>query len=88
MTFRFSGTLMRFVDFEREREIAAPTVAAALDALVAEFPALRNVLYTASGSLRTTHRLFLNGEQLMPDEIDRPVSKDDTVEILTAIAGG
>ncbi len=88
MKFRFSGTLMRFVDFEREQDIAAPTIAIALDALVAKYPELRGVLFSASNTLRQTHRLFLNGEQVMANELDREVGDDDVVEILTAIAGG
>lgn len=88
MRFRFSGTLMRFVEFEREPEVAAPTIAAALELLVARYPELRNVLFSASGTIRQTHRMFLNGTQIMVDELDRAVGEDDVVEILTAIAGG
>jgi sulfur-carrier protein len=88
MKFRFSGTLMRFVEFEREQEFAAKTIAGAIDALIAKHPQLRSVLFSASGTLRQTHRLFLNGEQIMADELEREITDTDVVEILTAIAGG
>lgn len=88
MKFRFSGTLMRFVEFEREQQFAASTIAGAIEALIAKHPQLRSVLFSASGTLRQTHRLFLNGEQVMANELDRPIKDDDVVEILTAIAGG
>ncbi|HEY3801744.1 MAG TPA: MoaD/ThiS family protein [Kofleriaceae bacterium] len=88
MKFRFSGTLMRFVEFEREQEFAAATIREAIDGLVAKHPQLQNVLFTASGSLRQTHRLFLNGDQLGNDELARAVGEQDVVEVLTAIAGG
>ena len=88
MRFSFSGTLMRFVDFQREHAFEATTLAGALEALVAAYPQLRPVLYSSSGALRPTHRLFLNGEQVLSDELARPVGAADTVEILTAIAGG
>jgi molybdopterin synthase sulfur carrier subunit len=88
MRFRFSGTLMRFVEFEREQELAATTIAGALDALVVKHPQLRTVLFSSSGTLRMTHRLFLNGEQIMNDELQRDVGDQDVVEILTSIAGG
>lgn len=88
MRFRFSGTLMRFVDFQRELAIAAPTIAGGLDQLIAAHPQLRNVLFTGAGALRETNRLFLNGEQLVGDDLERAVAETDTVEILTSIAGG
>ena len=88
MKVRFSGTLMRFVDFQREHEVAATTIASALHDLVMRYPALKDVLFTSSGSVRATHRLFHNGEQVMADQVDRAVNDRDTVEILTAIAGG
>jgi molybdopterin converting factor small subunit len=88
MRFRFSGTLMRFVEFEREQEFSASTIAEALDSLVGKHPELRSVLFTASGTLRQSHRLFLNREQIMADELGREIGDGDVVEILTAIAGG
>jgi molybdopterin converting factor small subunit len=88
MRFRFSGALMRFVEFQREQEFPGTTIAEALDAAVAKYPPLRNVLFSASGTLRPTHRLFLNGDQVMNDELQRPISDGDVVEVLTALAGG
>jgi sulfur carrier protein ThiS len=32
--------------------------------------------------------LFLNGEQIMSDELEREIGEHDVIEILTAIAGG
>ena len=79
---------MRFVEFEREQEFAATTIGSALDSLVAKHPELRGVMFSASGTLRGTHRMFLNGEQIGTDELGREVGDHDVVEILTAIAGG
>ena len=88
MRFRFSGTLMRFVDFQRELAVAAPTIAGGFEQLIAAHPQLRAVLFTGAGALRGTHRLFLNGEQLAGEDLGRAVGEADTVEILTALAGG
>jgi molybdopterin synthase sulfur carrier subunit len=79
---------MRFVEYEREQEFIATTIASAFDGLITKHPELRSVLFAASGTLRQTHRLFLNGEQIMSDELDREIGEHDVIEILTAIAGG
>jgi molybdopterin converting factor small subunit len=87
--FRFSGTLLRFVDFRKEIAVEdAPTVGLALENLVNRHPALKGVLYDADAKVRRTHRMVLNGELLGPEQTDRTLSGDDTIEILTAIAGG
>ncbi len=95
MTFVFSGTMLRFVDYDKEVEIAGQDLQSALDGLLVKKPALSNVLLDGTTQLRRTHQVFLNGESLDPayysDETLRralPVSDHDTVYFLTAIAGG
>lgn len=83
-----SGTLLRFVGYEREIEVEAQTVREAIDALEARHEALRRVLRDGNGSVRTSHQLFVNGEQLDRNGLERSVSRGDVLEVLTAIAGG
>ena len=88
MTFRFSGTLMRFVDYSKEVTIDAPDLREALTGLCTRFPSVRPVLYDGSGRVRETHRLFLNDEQLAGRDENPALKSGDRVEVLTAIAGG
>lgn len=88
MIFHFSGTLLRFVDFQREIPVAAPTVKDGLVGLVQQQPQLRPVLFDGEGNVRATHRLFLNGEQMPSGSLESPVAESDRIDILTAIAGG
>ena len=88
MKITLSGNLLRFSKFQREIDVPAPTVAEGLTRLCGEMPQLRSVLLDAGGQLRKVHRLFVNRDQLMNDELARPVGADDVVMILTAIAGG
>jgi molybdopterin converting factor small subunit len=90
MKFTFRGPLLRFVEFQREvdMEVEAPTVRASLDALVARYPGLKPVLLDANGQVRTAHRLFLNSQMITRNDLNRPVSSQDRVDILTAVAGG
>jgi molybdopterin converting factor small subunit len=88
MKFVFSGTLLRFTDYQRSLVVEAATVRTALAALVVKCPKLAPVLYDGAGQLRAVHRLFLNGTQLLSDELERPLTPSDELEVLTAIAGG
>jgi len=88
MKITLSGNLLRFSKFQREIDVTAPTVAEGLTRLCGDMPQLRPVLLDADGHLRKVHRLFVNRDQLMNDELARTVGADDEVMILTAIAGG
>jgi molybdopterin converting factor small subunit len=88
MKFHFSGTLLRFTDYRQDLEIDAPTVGAALKALVVASPALQPVLYDGKGRIRTAHRLFVNGDPITEADADKPLAATDTLDIITAIAGG
>lgn len=88
MNMSFSGTLLRFVNFQKNITIDAQTAKDALDKLVSLYPQARQVIYDADGKVRQVHQIFLNGKQLRTDEFDNPVRTDDQLDILTAIAGG
>lgn len=95
MKFVFSGTMLRFVDFAREVDIAEPNLERALGALLDQRPGLRPVLLDAAGNLRRSHQMFLNGESMDPRyysdagaRADLATGADDSVYFLTAIAGG
>ena len=87
MKIVLSGTLLRFVGYKRELEVDAPTVRGAIDHVIEDHPALRNVLLDGNGDVRTAHQLFVNGEQI-GRTLDRPVADADVLEVMTAIAGG
>lgn len=88
MNMSFSGTLLRFVNFQKNISIEAPTPSDAISKLVAQFPQARQVIYDADGKVRQVHQIFLNGKQLRAEELNTPVRTNDQLDILTAIAGG
>lgn len=95
VTFVFNGLMLRFVDFAREVEIAAPNFEQALQGLLSRHPKLVPVLLDGEGQVRRTHQLFLNGENMerryYSDPRARselPIHPGDSVYVLTAIAGG
>lgn len=87
----FSGTLLRFVDYSKEVDVAATTLPECIEQLVVKFPGLRPVLLDGKSQVRKTHQLFLNGEQLERTPAaayPAPLGERDTLFIMTAIAGG
>jgi sulfur-carrier protein len=88
MIVHVNGALLRFTDYRRVIDVAAPTVEAALTELAEEYQPLQGVLFDRLGRLRATHRIFLNGELLAPDQLGTPAGDADSVELLLAISGG
>ncbi len=88
MNIVLSGNLRRYTDFEGEVELTAASIGEALDGLVAQFPDLKPVVYDADGTLRSVHRLYLNGDVLEGDHSADKLNPNDELGILTAIAGG
>lgn len=64
------------------------TVRMCLDAVNAQYPGLRDLIYDADGQLPDFVRVFLNGVSIETDGLDMPVATDDEVSLLAAIAGG
>ncbi len=88
MNISFSGTLLRFVNFQKTLTLDVPTVGEALSAVAAKFPQSKSVIYDGEGKVRQVHQVFLNGKQLTPGELGTAVASSDQVDLLTAIAGG
>lgn len=88
MDLSFSGTLLRFIDFQKKISLEASTVSEALSKVANKYPKARPVLYDGDGRIRQVHQIFLNGKQLGPSELDTAVNPNDQLAVLTAIAGG
>ena len=88
MNISFSGTLLRFVNFQKTLTLEAKTVADALSGVADRYPQAMPVIYDAEGKVRSVHQIFLNGKQLAASELGTEVTPADRVDLLTAIAGG
>jgi molybdopterin converting factor small subunit len=93
MKIVFSGALLRFVDYSKEVDVPGNTLAECLQQLTTKFPALQPVLLDGASGVRRTHQLFLNGDQVAPNRYAAgapalAVGDDDTLFVLTAVAGG
>ena len=88
MKFRFSGNLLRYVEFHREVEVPGATVEEGVVNLSEKFPGFGRIIHDSEGHIRVLHRLHLNGEILNPDDYGQPVKSEDVIAVLTPIAGG
>ncbi|MFN8619818.1 MAG: ubiquitin-like small modifier protein 1 [Chloroflexota bacterium] len=74
---------------QKQVEVTGTTVGEALDALIAQFPSLRDQLLTAEGGLNRFVNVYVNGRDVRYEqELATPVTPTDTVVLLPAMAGG
>ncbi len=81
--------LRYYTDQQAEVTVQASTVAAAMQALVAQYPALKPHLYNGDGQLRPFVNLFLNRKNIRDLQgLETPLDEKDELMIIPSIAGG
>jgi molybdopterin converting factor small subunit len=88
---RLSSLLRQFGELTNEPdaiEISAPSALECLQALVDQFPSMRQYVYDKEGKLQPFIMFFVNGEKLLTDEFTRPLKDGDELFVLLAFAGG
>ena len=88
-TLRIPTPLRPYADGASEILVDTGSVAAALDKLIAEYPALGVHLFTEEGELPAFVNLFLNDEDVRHmNGIETALGEDDQLMIIPSIAGG
>jgi molybdopterin synthase sulfur carrier subunit len=73
----------------KQVEVTGSTVGEALQALIGEYPGLRDQLLTTDGALNRFVNVYVNGRDVRYEqELATPVTATDTVILLPAMAGG
>lgn len=73
----------------KQVEVTGTTVGEALQALIGEYPGLRDQLLTTDGALNRFVNVYVNGRDVRYEqELATPVTATDTVILLPAMAGG
>jgi sulfur carrier protein ThiS len=88
MIVKVRGTLLQYVGYRSEIEVAGSTVREGLADLAHSFPQLDPVLFDREGTIRATHMVVLNGEAIRGEELDRDADEEDRIDLVTAISGG
>ncbi|MFH1381608.1 MAG: MoaD/ThiS family protein [Chloroflexota bacterium] len=72
----------------RQIYVAGQTVGECLGYLVKRFPGLQTRLFTGDGKLRGELDVCVNGISAYPEELAKPVSEGDRIDIMYIIIGG
>lgn len=73
----------------KQVDVAGDTVGQVIEALVTQYPALREQLLTPDGELNRFVNVYLNGRDVRYEgALATPTSASDTVILLPAMAGG
>jgi sulfur-carrier protein len=73
----------------KQLDVTGSTVGEVLDALLGQYPSLRDQLMTPDGGLNRFVNVYVNGRDVRYEqELATPVSAEDTVILLPAMAGG
>jgi molybdopterin converting factor small subunit len=74
---------------QKQIEAQGETVGAVLNAVVEQYPGLREQLLTSSGELHRFVNVYVNDQDVRYlQELDTPVDPRDTIVLLPAMAGG
>lgn len=74
---------------QKRVDVTGTTVGEALDALLAQYPDLREQLFGGDGSLNRFVNVYVNGRDVRYEqELATPVGEGDEVILLPAMAGG
>ncbi len=88
-TVRIPPVLRASVGGSKQVDAPGTTVGEVLQSLVAEHPGLRDQLLTTDGELNRFVNVYLDGQDIRYlQERATPVSEQDTIIILPAMAGG
>ena len=69
-------------------DVSGATVRECLLAVERRYPGFAEQVFDEAGKVHRFVSLFVNGDAIGRDALDRPLSDADRVEILAAIAGG
>ena len=69
--------------------IEATTIKEAVDALIDIYPELKTRIYKEDGIINRFMNIYLNEEDIrFLQNLDTPIKENDTISLLSAIAGG
>jgi molybdopterin converting factor small subunit len=69
-------------------QVEGTTVREVLHRLVEKFPKLKRLLLDKDGNLMRTYDYFINGQNVYPKDMNRPLKDGDKLNLLYVIHGG
>ena len=85
---KITTLLLKYTDGQEIVEVDGTTPLECLDEIKSRFPGMRKWLYDKNGELRPQIWLFVNGERIFTDDIDKQLKNGDELSVLLALGGG
>lgn len=73
---------------EASIEVSAKTVRGCIEEVEEKYPGFRKLIFDSKGEQKLFVSLFVNGKALARNQLDVPLSLDDSLTIVAAMAGG
>ena len=82
-------TYLRAFTADKEAvEVNGSTVGEGLRHLIHQYPDMEKVVLTSEGRLHSYVGVFVNGEDIYPEDLAKPIKEDDKLTLLYLIGGG
>ncbi len=88
VTLQIHPLIRHLTNNQKTVEVKGANVSQCLENLVSQFPATRDWLYNNEGGLRETIELYINGENIFPEGLSKPVHENDRIDMLMLLSGG
>jgi len=82
------GHLQPLTDGAEEVATSGSDIGQCLHYLVTEYPAMYDRIFNKRGNLLDYIVIFLNGEDTYPEELAKPVTSGDKLQIIYMVGGG
>ncbi len=83
---RLAQVLQQYTDNQETVAVDGSTVRDCLNDLVIKYPDIKRWIFDANNVPMVI--VLLNGEVVLPDELDKPITLTDKIELYHIIAGG
>jgi molybdopterin converting factor small subunit len=88
VTVKVPALFRRFTNGQEFVKVSGNTPIECLYELEARFPQIKRWLYDKQGNLRPQVWLFVNGQKISADDLNKPLNDGDELYLIIAISGG
>jgi hypothetical protein len=86
VTIKLNSVFYELINNQETVQIPGNTIRECLNSLVSQFPGLKGVLFDPEGRLSAL--VIFQGETILPNTLDTPVTESNELTILPLIYGG
>ena len=82
------SSLQPFTNNQEVIEVEGSTVGECISQLIQQYPEIERRLFDKNGKLLSYVGLYVNGEDIYPEDLVKPIKNEDEIYILHIIGGG